>query len=40
MVDGLSLCDGAEFRTAAQRLRGLAAENTEEAFALLQDGVN
>ncbi len=35
MVDSLCLCDGEDFRAAAQRLRALAAENTEEALALL-----
>ena len=34
MID--SLCEGEDFRAAAQRLRTLAAENTEEAFALLE----
>jgi len=33
MID--SLCEGEDFRAAAQRLRSLAAENAEEAFRLL-----
>lgn len=36
MVDSLCLCDGEDFRAAAQRLRALAAENAAEAMALLE----
>ncbi len=36
MVDSLALSRSEDFRAAAQRLRALAAENCDEAFALLQ----
>jgi hypothetical protein len=36
MVDSLALSPSEDFLAAAQRLRALAAENCEEAFALLR----
>jgi polysaccharide pyruvyl transferase CsaB len=36
MIDGLCLSESEDFRTAAQRLRTLAAENTAEAMELLE----
>ena len=37
MIDGICLCDGEDFRDAAQRLRALSEKNAEEAMDLLKN---